>query len=177
MHMSDDLPRKGSTMYSIMKGDKTSRNKTMKRFKFWNNWFIIPLYRANILPIFFAGKIFLLLKTVGRKSGKNRYSPLEYRRRSENYYLFSSRGKYSDWYRNMNSNLDVVRIKKGFKWYNPQIQIIDDFDEKKEIMIWYVDSFPGASKMLFGWNKKIDSIENTDLDGIADFIEIVKLKL
>ncbi len=175
--MSDDLPRKGSTMYSIMKGEKNSRNKAIKRFKFWNKWFIIPLYRANILPLFFAGKILLLLQTVGRKSGLNRYSPLEYRKRGEDFYLFSSRGKSSDWYRNMISNMDRVRVKKGFKWSDPKIEIVSDLDQKKEIMIWYVDSYPGASKMLFGWNKQVDSIESTDLDGITGFIEIVKLNL
>jgi deazaflavin-dependent oxidoreductase (nitroreductase family) len=175
--MSDDLPRKGSTMYNIMKADKIQRKKTIKQFKFWNKWFIIPLYRINILPIFFAGKIFLLLKTVGRKSGIDRYSPLEYRRRGEDIYLFSSRGKYADWYRNLVANVDKVRVKKGFRWYDPKIEIVEDIDKKRDIMTWYVDSFPGASKMLFGWDKQKDSIENTDLDGIAGFIEIVKLNL
>lgn len=175
--MSDDLPRKGSTMYSIMKAEKIQRSKTIKRFKFWNKWFVIPLYRINILPLFFVGKIFLLVRTVGRKSGINRYSPLEYRRRGDDYYLFSSRGKYADWYRNLIANLDKVRVKKGFKWYDPKIEIIDNFDNKLDIMTWYVKSFPGASKMLFGWDKQKDSIENTKLDDIASFIEIVKLNL
>ena len=48
---------------------------------------------------------------------------------------------------------------------------------KLDVMIWYVKSFPGASKMLFGWDKQIDSVENTNLDDIASFIEIVKLNI
>ncbi|MCY3412666.1 MAG: nitroreductase family deazaflavin-dependent oxidoreductase [Candidatus Heimdallarchaeota archaeon] len=173
--MSHEFPRKGSMMYTIMreKGDKKS--KAVQQFKFWNKWFVVPLYRVNFLPLLFVGKIFVLVYHVGRKSGLQRYTPLEYRIKDGSLFLFSSRGKYSDWLRNIKANPDSVMIKMGFRKFKPEIEILQTTAQKEEIMRWYAQSFPKATKALFGWDKKYDTLDNTDLTPIAEFIEIVKI--
>ncbi len=173
--LMSEIPREGSIMYNIMNGKKGLNNE-IKRFRFWNKYFIVPLYRFNVLPLFFIGKIFILLETVGRKSGLKRYTPIEFRIKDNDLLVFSSRGKYSDWYRNMNANTDKVRYKKGFRWYDTNISVIKEFDEKLAIMRWYVINYPAAARALFGWDKKKDTLENTDLGNMIRFIEIVKLK-
>lgn len=173
--MSKEFPRPGSMIYDIMKGDKEKRSKTIGRFKFWNKYFVIPLYRANIMQLFFAGKIFILLKTVGRKSGKDRYSPLEYRVKDGDMYLFSSRGIYADWYRNMEKNPEKVMVKKNFTWFKPKLEFLESLEERREIMKWYAETYPTATQALFGWDKNNDSIENADLDPIAEYIRIIRI--
>lgn len=169
------LPRKGSTMYGIMRGNKEEQKNTISKFKFWNKWFVIPLYKANILPLFGAGKIFVLLETIGRKSGIKRYTPVEYRKYEDSYLLFASRGNRSDWFRNIKANPDKVVIKNGFKKFHPKIEIVDNADEKLRIMKWYVEKFPGAAKMLFGWDKKNDIADIETFGDIVNFIQIVKI--
>ena len=162
-------------MYGIMRGNKEEQKKTITKFKFWNKWFVIPLYRANILPLFGAGKIFVLLETIGRKSGLRRFTPVEYRKYGNSYLLFASRGNRSDWFRNIKANPDRVVIKKGFKKFQPQIEIISSVDEKVKIMQWYAETYPGAAKMLFGWDKKKDTLSAESFQDIASFIQIVKI--
>lgn len=170
-----EFPRKGSVMYNVMKGDATKSNKTIKQFRFWNRFFVIPLYRFNILPLFFIGKIILLLQTIGRKSGKMRFTPLEYRVRNGKIYLASSRGKKSDWFRNIAANPEMVVYKRGFISHKAHPKIITSVEEKLDFLNWYSTTYSKAAKALFGWNSKIDTIETSDLTPIAEFIEIVQL--
>ena len=114
------LPRSGTIMYDVMKNTEERQSKALKRFRIMNKLFIIPLYRLNILPLLFMGRIFLLLYVIGRKSGKTRITPLEYRKRDGKVLIFSSRGNYSDWYKNIVANPDKVKIKVGFRKYEPK---------------------------------------------------------
>ena len=76
----DLLPRPGSSLYNLNHDDLMIKNKTLKKFKIYNKYLVIPLYRLKILPLLGFGSIFLILMTRGRKTGKKRRTPLEYRR-------------------------------------------------------------------------------------------------
>ena len=175
--MSSPLPRSGSLMFSIMRGSSEDRRLALKKFHFWNKFFIIPLYRVNILPLFFLSRFFLLLYTRGRKSGLRRITPVEFRKYQEHFLLFSSRGTYADWFNNLVANPDAALIKKGFRKFRPSFEVLSDLQEKISIMSWYASSFPGASKQLFGFDKSIDEPSDALFRPIAEFIEIVKFKL
>lgn len=171
------LPRPGSTMYPIMCGSKQERNKAVRKFKFWNKWVVVPLYKANILPLFGIGRIFVLLETRGRKTGKQRFTPLEYRKYKGSYLLFSSRGEKSHWFQNLLANPDAVRVKIGFKTFVPQIEVVENLEDRVEIMKWYVKEHPKAAKFLFGYDPKKDTPTTSLLMPVAEFIRIVKLTL
>ena len=130
---TDILPRQGSVMYDFIHGTDNDRDKRRKQFKFWNKWFVVPLYRINILPLFAVGRIFVLLYHVGRKSGKQYRTPVEYRKKDGKVLVFASRGEKTDWYRNIMANPEQTRIKIGFRSYQPTISF-PDFDERLEIM-------------------------------------------
>lgn len=169
------LPRKGSIMFEFMRGTNETMKKSLNKFKLMNKYFLVPLYRANILPLFLIGRKVVLLYTKGRKSGKTRITPVEYRRYNEKVLLFSSRGKKGDWYRNIKGNPESFKIKIGLKTYKPKISETT-LDEKIEILEWYVEKFPGTAKELFGYNKE-DKVTKELLYPIADFLEILQLEI
>ncbi len=164
-------------MYPIMCGSTRERKRAIRKFKFWNKYFVVPLYRANILPLFGVGRIFLLLETKGRKTGKRRFTPLEYRKYNGEYLLFSSRGEKSHWFQNLCANPDAVRVKIVFRTFKPSIEIMKSVEDRLGIITWYVEKYPRATKFLFGYDTKRDSPDAEFLRPIAEFIRIVKLTL
>ena len=71
------------------------------------------------------GKFVLLLTTIGRSTGKQRVTPLQYEEIDGNIYLGSSFGKKADWVKNILKNPQVVVHLKTSKF--PGIaSIIDD---------------------------------------------------
>ena len=67
-----DLPRPGSVMHNFHNQDEVFKKKVLKKWLKLNKYLMIPLYRVKLLPLFGIGKIFLLLKTKGWKTGKER---------------------------------------------------------------------------------------------------------
>lgn len=63
----------------------------------------VKIFR-RVIP---AGKVVLLLTTIGRKSGLERVTPLQYEERDGKYYVASARGVQSDWFRNIQANPQV----------------------------------------------------------------------
>ena len=170
------LPRKGSTMYDFMRETADKQKKSLSKFKLLNRYLVVPLYRSNILPLFFAGKVIVLLYTKGRKSGKQRITPVEYRNYDNGkILLFSSRGKNGDWFKNIESNPKDFRMKIGFRKFSPKYTVSSSV-EKLEILKWYVQKFPNTAKELFGFQKKIDLVSNELLLPISDFIEILQIE-
>jgi len=66
------LPRPNTPLYNLNHEDAEIRNKTLKRWRRLNKYLFLPLYRCYLLPLFGFGRIFLILTTKGRKTGKKR---------------------------------------------------------------------------------------------------------
>ncbi len=175
--MSSELPAPGSIMYPIMQEDKAIQKKAIAKFKFINRWIMIPLYRINLLPLFGIGKLFVLLYTIGKKSGKTRYNPLEYRIYNDKLLLFSSRGIKSDWFRNLKANPDKVILKIGFKKYHVLPRIVDSIDKKYDIIKWYCTTYPKTAKTLFGYDKNKHKLTDNIFDPIVKYIQIIEFDI
>jgi deazaflavin-dependent oxidoreductase (nitroreductase family) len=171
----DLLPRPGSPLYNLNLTDEEEKKKTLRKWRVLNKYLVLPLYRLMILPLFGFGRIFLILTTRGRKTGKKRRTPLEYRRIDGTITIFSSRGEESGWMKNMRANPDSLTVRYGFHRFQPQIEIVENMDEKLRILKWYLINHGRSSKMLFGWNPKTDNPETTDLTSLLDMLTIVKL--
>ncbi len=169
------LPRPGTIIYDLIYGTIEQKKKAFRKFRIINSYLIIPLYRIGILPLLGFSRIFLLLITFGRKSGKKYITPLEYHRIDSIIHIFSSRGERTDWLKNLRKNPDKTSVKLGFRTFRPRVEIMDDPKEKLEIIKWYVGKHPYMAKELFGWDCKTDDPESGILDPIADLIPIVKL--
>jgi len=90
-------------------------NYMRRIFWFVNKFFMVPIFRLGLGPLFvnpFTGYI-MVLKLVGRKSGKTRFAPVNYAIQDGKVYLVSGFRGASDWYRNVRSNPDVEAILPG----------------------------------------------------------------
>lgn len=171
----DLLPRPGSPLYNLNHKDVMIKNKTLKKFKTLNKYVVLPLYRLRILPLLGFGRIFLILTTQGRKTGKKRRTPLEYHRIEGIITIFSSLGEDAGWMKNIQVNPDSLLVRHGFHRFQPQVEIVRDMDEKLRILKMYILKHGRSSKMLFGWNPKTDDPETTDFTNLLKLITIVKL--
>jgi deazaflavin-dependent oxidoreductase (nitroreductase family) len=88
----------------------------MRRF-FWflNKYFMVPMFRLGFGPFFgnpFSGYI-MVLKVVGRKTGKLRYAPVNYAILDGKVYCISGYRQGSDWYRNLRAHPAIEAILPG----------------------------------------------------------------
>ncbi|MFX1457369.1 MAG: nitroreductase/quinone reductase family protein [Promethearchaeota archaeon] len=172
---NEEIPRPGSVMFNFHDQNEILKKKTLNKWKKLNKYLIVPLYRAKILPIFGFGKIFLILKTKGWKTGKVRRTPVEYRRYEGTIVIFAARGENATWVKNMRANPDDVSIMYGFHRFTPRIDFVSDINQKITIMKWYVMKFGKAAKVLFGWDPKKDDPDTTDFSKLANLITIILL--
>ena len=121
------------------------------------------------------GRIFVLLSTRGRKTGKKRFTPLEYHRIDGVIHVFSSRGEKADWYRNMLARPDDVEVLVGFRRRQAKVEVINNFAQFKDLMRWYVTKHPRLAKSFLGWNAKKDDPEKADFSKIAKLLRIVRV--
>jgi len=63
------LPRPGSSLDTLNNKDEMIKNKTLKKFRRYNKYIVLPLYRSKILPLLGFGRLFLILTTQGRIKG------------------------------------------------------------------------------------------------------------
>ena len=100
-------------------------------FRVLNKFFMVPMFRLGFGPFLgnpLTGYI-LVLKTIGRKSGKVRYAPLNYAIYKGNVYCISGGRKTSDWYRNLQASPEIEMILPGGNIY-ARIEEISDPDER-----------------------------------------------
>ena len=169
------LPRIGSALYNMNHPDEKIRVKTLKRYNMLNKYLVIPLYRLRILPLLGFGRIFLILTTKGRKTGKKRRTPLEYHWIDRIMTIFSGRGEDSGWLRNIRANQDSVWVRHGFHSFPARVEFMSNEYDKLKIIRWYGVKHSRSAKMLFGWNKKIDDPDSSDFSKLLSTIPIIQL--
>jgi len=169
------LPRSGSALYNMNHPNDNIRKKTLNKYKRLNKYLVIPLYRLRILPLLGFGRIFLILTTIGRKTGKKRRTPLEYHWIEGIMTIFSGRGEDSGWLKNIRANPASVWVKHGFHSFPARVDFMSNENDKLKIIRWYVVKHSRSAKMLFGWNKKIDDPESSDFSKLLTTISIIQL--
>ncbi|MFX1324715.1 MAG: nitroreductase/quinone reductase family protein [Promethearchaeota archaeon] len=172
---SNKLPRQGTVLYNLVHPDEKIRQKTLRKFRRLNKFIVIPLYRSFILPLLGFGRIFLILTTIGRISGKKRRTPLEYHWIEGIMTVFSGRGEESGWLKNIRVNPQSVWVRHGFHAYPIEAKLVTNELEQLKIVRWYVVNHSRSAKMLFGWDKWIDDPETTDLSNLNNSISIIQL--
>ncbi len=86
-----------------------------KIFRYVNRFFMAPAFRLGLGHLIcnpFSGYI-MVIKTTGRKTGKTRYTPLNYAIWQGCVYCMAGFGETSDWYRNLSSSPRVELILPG----------------------------------------------------------------
>jgi deazaflavin-dependent oxidoreductase (nitroreductase family) len=121
-------------------------------FRMLNRYFMVPMFRLGFGPFIgnpLTGYI-MVLKTRGRKSGRTRYSPVNYTIHNGSVYCLAGWGKTSDWYRNLTAAPQVELILPGGA-YSGIAETVADLDEKR-IVIRQVLKNGGFAGFLEGFN-------------------------
>src|SRR3990172_4133777 len=87
-------------------------NLMRKGFRIMNKFFMVPAFRLGLGPILgspFGGYI-MVLKTRGHKTGRWRYTPLNYAIANGSVYWIAGFGQVSHWYRNILAEPEVELI-------------------------------------------------------------------
>ena len=71
------------------------------------------------------GRVVLLLKTAGRKTGRLRVTPLQYEKVGDRYYVAAARGMKTDWLRNILADPNV-EIRVGAQCLQARAEVIRD---------------------------------------------------
>ena len=116
-------------------------------------WFKLPILQYKLGMGWTIGKYILLLTTLGRRSGKPRYTPLEYIHDKENdrYRISAGWGGHTDWYRNLLKNPNV-KVQVGRRKFNAIAERVCDEDVAKFMM--YVSG--RHARMDRVWNRWSD---------------------
>jgi len=104
---------------------------------FWylNKYFMVPMFRLGLGPIFvnpFVGYI-MVLKTIGRKSGKRYFTPVNYAIHKGNVYCISGGRLTSDWFRNVLANPEIEIILPGGAIF-ARAEEVNDANEKCKVV-------------------------------------------
>jgi deazaflavin-dependent oxidoreductase (nitroreductase family) len=106
-----------------------------RTFVLFNKFFMVPMFRLGFGPIIgnrVTGYV-MVLKTVGRKSGKVRYSPVNYAIHKGNVYCMAGFGKISDWYRNICASQEIEAMLPSGAIFG-HIEEVDDPEERKLLL-------------------------------------------
>jgi deazaflavin-dependent oxidoreductase (nitroreductase family) len=96
-------------------------------FKFLNKFFMVPLFRLGLGPLMvspLSGYI-MVIKTVGRKSGKVRFAPVNYAIEDGCVYCLAGFGGGSDWFRNLKSRPQVEVMLPGRSFAGVTAEVTD----------------------------------------------------
>src|SRR5512140_2958661 len=98
-------------------------------FWFLNKFFMVPVFRFGFAPLFgnpFTGYI-MVMKVIGRKTGKTRYTPVNYAIQNGNVYCISGWRKQSNWFQNLLVNPEIELIMPGGSIY-ARVEEVADVD-------------------------------------------------
>jgi deazaflavin-dependent oxidoreductase (nitroreductase family) len=88
---------------------------TRRVFRTVNRYFMVPIFRLGLGSVIvnpFSGYI-MVLKTIGFKSGRTRYAPVNYAIQEGNVYCMAGFGPITHWYRNLRANPSVELLMPG----------------------------------------------------------------
>jgi deazaflavin-dependent oxidoreductase (nitroreductase family) len=137
---------------------------TMRRiFWFVNKYFMAPLFRLGFGSIFgnpFSGYI-MVMKVIGRVSGKLYYVPVNYAIRKGAVYCISGGRRTSDWFKNLMTNPEVELILPGGAIFARTDEITDP--DEKRILARQVLINAGFAGYFEGYNPRTisdDELQN-----------------
>lgn len=121
-------------------------------FYYFNKFFMVPMYRLGFGP--FVGNplsgYIMVIKNIGRKTGKVRFAPVNYAIHRGNIYCISGGRKSSDWYRNLLANPQVELILPSGPVY-ARMEETDNLEERR-IVIRQILRNAGFAGFFEGYN-------------------------
>jgi len=166
------FPLPGTNLDRVLSEPEFRRDFHAKLKK--SNPVIVALYRIGLLSLLGTTRSIMLLSTKGRKSGKNRQTPVGYFRIGGALYLFSAWGKNSNWYKNLAASPDNVALQIGRKKFAVRAEVLVDPAEIQHTLEQFVTESPKQAYYLFGWDPDQDRLDNADFSPIINKVLVVR---
>ncbi len=96
-------------------------------FRFFNKVFMVPMFRLGFGPFFGSPLIryIMLLKVIGRRSGKVRYAPVNYAIADRKVYCISGYRQGSDWLKNLRAHPQLEAILPAGAIHGMAVEVSD----------------------------------------------------
>jgi deazaflavin-dependent oxidoreductase (nitroreductase family) len=121
-------------------------------FKYMNTYYMVPLSKLGLLPWMqnpLTGYI-MVLQTIGRKSGKARFTPLNYALADGYIYCIAGFGSGTHWLANLKAN-PVVEVRIAGTSLRGSAEIVIEGEEAQRIFIQIIHNC-GFAALLVGLN-------------------------
>lgn len=84
-------------------------------FRLLNKFFMVPMFRLGFGPLMGSpyGGYIMVIRTVGRKTGRTRFTPVNYAILDGCVYCIAGWGEISHWYRNLQATPQIELILPG----------------------------------------------------------------
>jgi deazaflavin-dependent oxidoreductase (nitroreductase family) len=116
----------------------------------------------------------LILRTVGRKSGREHITPLQYEQVGDTYYVASARGPIADWYCNILSYPNVI-IEVAGETFPASAQAITDPKEIADFFELRLSRHPHMIGSMMRFEGLPDNYTREDLEEFASTKALVVL--
>jgi deazaflavin-dependent oxidoreductase (nitroreductase family) len=116
--------------------------------------FKIPVLQYKLGLGWLTSRYILMLTTTGRKSGKPRYTALEYlfNEESRRYRVFAGWGGKTDWYRNLCADPNVT-VQIGNRKFKARAEPASD-EETAKYMQWVSQRHPRMDRIWSRWSDR-----------------------
>jgi deazaflavin-dependent oxidoreductase (nitroreductase family) len=121
-------------------------------FKYMNRYYMLPLSKLGLLPWMqnpLTGYI-MVLQTIGRKSGKVRYTPLNYALADGYIYCIAGFGSGTHWLAHLKAN-PIVDVRFAGTLLRGHSEIVTDGEEAQRVFIQILHTC-GLASLLVGLN-------------------------
>jgi deazaflavin-dependent oxidoreductase (nitroreductase family) len=121
-------------------------------FWFFNRYFMVPIFRLG-LGWFFGNPLtgyIMVMKAIGRKSGKVRHAPVNYTIYKGDIYCISGGRTNSDWYRNLMANPEIDVMLPGGTIHGKVKEVADGKD--RPVIIRQILKNAGFAGFFEGYN-------------------------
>ncbi|MCB9450269.1 MAG: nitroreductase family deazaflavin-dependent oxidoreductase [Anaerolineaceae bacterium] len=118
----------------------------------------------------------MVLVTQGRKSGKPRYAPIEYRRHGSKIYVISAWGERPNWYQNLLAN-PVATVQLGGRAYDARARVVENPAEALRALYLFRRIAPARYDTVMGMLINDDTVNARTLPDLSGQFTIICLDI
>jgi deazaflavin-dependent oxidoreductase (nitroreductase family) len=130
----------------------------------------LVLYRLGLGGL--IGKSTLVLTTTGRRSGRQRATPVNYWEAAGVFYVIAGSGTHADWYRNVVARPEV-EVQIGHRRLRAIASPLTDPREKAHALWLFGQASPGTAERYFGVRR---GAAEADLVALAEERAVVAIR-
>lgn len=138
---------------------KETENKLRRVFWYVNRYLMVPMFRLGLGPWLGTpfGGYMMILKVIGRKTGKARYTPVNYAIDDGDVYCVAGFGAISDWYRNVRAHPNIEAILPNGAIAGIAEEVSDPAEHQRIVRQIFINA--GFAGFFYGYDPRTVSDE------------------